>query len=579
MSPFPHTIRITGVMRTPVRLTLAFLALFAAQGRSLGQSAAPVTPNASLTADQLASRFLAQATFGPTPDAIAELAALHYDYRAWILREIAKPPTYALPLLEAAAAAGAINPQFFWSDNRRARSEVMLTASDQLRQRVACALSQVFVISDQAIVINAGGEGSTVYHDMLVRNAFGNFRTLLAEVARHPMMGRYLSHYRNRAGDPATGRRPDENFAREVMQLFTIGLYQLNPNGSLRLNAEGRPIETYTNADITEFARVFTGFTDEDNNPGAIGTWPNGTGFPVVPRPNNRQPMKMWEPQHDHGAKNLLAYEGARKPVLPAGQGGLQDVSDAIDNLCEHPNTAPFIARLLIQRLVTSNPSEGYLARVAAAFADNGLGVRGDLAHVITTLLLDPEARDPARILDPEHGKLREPFIRVTHLLRAFRHSVGPGHLPYAFFQFNENTLGQFPFAAPSVFNFYLPDYQPAGPIGDAGLFAPEFQIHNAITAISVPNALDGIVMSTNPALRLNLAEQESLAANPGALVANVDTLLTHGTMSARTREVITGAVGQVVPPRWAPTRSVAAERVRLAIYLTALSPDYAVLK
>lgn len=570
-------------MTTRFRLQPALLALLvfaAARGPLLAQSS-PVVPNATLTSDQLASRFLAQATFGPTPEAIAELRALNYDYAEWIRREIAKPPTYSVPLLTAAVEAGAINPLIFASENRRARNQVMLTGTDQLRQRVAYALSQIFVISDQAPVVFAGADGSSDYYDMLLRNAFGSFRTLLWDVTRHPIMGRYLSHYRNRVGDPATGRRPDENFAREIMQLFSIGLYRLNRNGSLVLGAvSGRPIEVYTNDHITEFARVFTGFTDEDNNPNSVGTWPGGTGFPAVSRPNNRQPMEMWEPQHDHNAKTLLPYPGARKPVLPAGQTGLQDVSDAIDNLVEHPNTAPFISRLLIQRLVTSNPSEGYIERVANAFVNNGQGGYGDLGAVITAVLLDPEARDAARILDPEHGKLREPFLRVTHLLRAFRHSVTPGILPYTFSNgVNENSLGQYPLSSPTVFNFYLPDFQPAGPVGDAGLFAPEFQIHTAVYAVATPNVFNGFLNHAYVGIRLDLTEQESLAGNAAALLDNVDLLLTHGTMSARTRQVILDALQRAVPPPWAPNLPMAATRTRLAIHLAMLSADYAVLK
>ncbi len=569
------------IIPIPARLGATLLALLTVTGVLRAQTPPPVVPNATLTPDQLASRFLAQATFGPSPAAIAELRQLNYDYRAWIAAELAKPPTYALPLLRAAVAARHITAWPLADHNRRARNEVMLTGRDALRQRVAYALSQIFVISDQAMTIQAGGEGSTAYYDMLLQHAFGNYRHLLLSVARHPMMGHYLSHYRNRVGDPVTGRRPDENFAREIMQLFSIGLYQLNRDGSIQHDASGRPIETYTNDHITEFARVFTGFTDEDNNPNSVGTWPVGTGFPAMARPNTSQPMEMWEPQHDRGEKRLLHYPGATKPVLPAGQSGLKDVADAVGNLVEHPNTPPFIARLLIQRLVTSNPSAGYIDRVASAFIDNGRGERGDLGHVVTAILLDREARDPAFILDPEHGKLREPFLRVAHLMRALNYRVTPGVLPHAFsYQFNEGSLGQYPLSAPSVFNFYLPDFQPAGPIGDAGLFAPEFQIHTAVYGIGTPNVFSGLLQDMYVNVRLDLTAAAERGGDPAALVDYIDLLLTHGTMSAATRETLLTAIRGVTPALYGPpNQSIALNRARLALYLAAISPDFAVLK
>jgi uncharacterized protein (DUF1800 family) len=396
------------------------------------------------------------------------------------------------------------------------------------------------------------------------------------DVTRHPMMGRYLSHYKNRKGDPNAGTRPDENYAREVMQLFSIGLYQLNPDGTYVTDGGGRPLETYTNDTITEFARVFTGFTDASSNNTGTGT--GRANFPNAPA-NYTEPMRMWEDQHDTGAKTLLNYPGARKPSLPAGQPGLQDVQDAIDNLVEHPSTAPFICRQLIQRLVTSNPSNGYVGRVAAAFTDNGRGERGDLLAVARAILLDPEARGSAAIADPEHGKLREPYVRVAHVLRAFRFTVQDGTLPYDLGAFSEGAMGQFPLGAPSVFNFYSPDYQPPGPIADAGLAGPEFQILNAVFAVTLPNAFNTLITSGTGRVRLNLSEQESLAENPSALLDNLDLLLTHGTMSAETRAAILTAVNGITPAMVPAASTLNQQRARLALYLVLLSPDYTVLK
>jgi uncharacterized protein (DUF1800 family) len=544
-----------------------------------GLAAQTVQPDTALSADEHAARFLAQATFGPTTESIAELRNLGYDYNAWIDREVAKPATLAAPLVKAALAAGNFTA-IANSHNRRARNQVMIAGSDQLRQRVAYALSQIFVISDNISAISSAAEGSSSYYDMLAQDSFGSFRQLLMDVSRHPMMGRYLTHYRNRKANTTTGTRPDENYAREAMQLFTIGLYLLNPDGTYQSVTNGRATESYTNEQITEFARVFTGFTDEDNNPAAVGTGTGRTDFPSATQ-NYTQAMKMWDGQHDTGAKTLLSYPGVRKTVLPAGQSGLQDVNDAIDNLVEHPNTGPFIGRLLIQRLVTSNPSDAYVGRVAAAFANNGRSQRGDLVAVIKAILLDQEARNLAFVLDPQHGKLQEPFLRVTNLLRAFRHTTTGSYLPYDFTTaVSETTLGQYPLSSPSVFNFYLPDYEPPGAIGNAGLVGPEFQILNSVFGITTPNNLYNLIHNaTVGSFSLDLAPQAALSDNATALVDNVDLLLAHGTLSGDTRAKVVAAVNGVTAAMVPSGSTLALTKARVAVYLVAVSPDCAVLK
>jgi len=545
-------------------------------GLVAGLAGQTVVPDTNLTQDEHASRFLAQATFGPTTETIAELRDLGYNYSAWIDREVAKPVTLAAPLVTAARDSGQITA-ITNAHNRRARNQVMIAGNDQLRQRVAYALSQIFVISDNISAISNANEGSSSYYDMLARDSFGTFRQLLYDVTRHPMMGRFLSHYKNRKENTAAGTRPDENYAREVMQLLSIGLYRLNADGTYQTDGTGRPLDAYTNSQITEFARVFTGFTDESTNNTGTGT--GRTDFPSAAQ-NYTAPMRMWDPQHDTGAKTLLAYAGARKPTLPAGQTGLQDIDDAIDNLVEHPNTGPFIGRQLIQRLVTSNPSDGYVARVAAAFANNGRGQRGDMVAVIKAILLDQEARNLAFVLDPEHGKLREPFVRVTHLLRAFRFSVSGSLLPYDFgTAVTETTIGQYPMSAPSVFNFYLPDYEPPGPLSAAGLVGPEFQILNSVFGITMPNALYNLIHTSSGSFTLDLAPQAAVSDNAGALVDNLDLLLTHGTLSTATRAQVITAVNGVTTAMVPTGSTLALTKARLAVYLIAVSPDFAVLK
>ncbi len=560
----------------PLRHLLLAITLLGISGIAKAQT---VSPDNQLTTDEMASRFLAQATFGPSPDALTELRGLNYDYNLWIDREVAKPATLSAPLVVAALGSGqvtAINNAI----NRRARNEAMIGGNDQLRQRVAYALSQIFVISDNVSTISNAAEGSSSYYDMLVQNAFGSFRDLMMNVTRHPMMGRFLSHYHNRKANPTTGTRPDENYAREAMQLFTIGLYNLNVDGTYLTDSTGRQVESYTNNQITEFARVYTGFTDEDNNPAAVGTGTGKTDFPRVTAQNYTQPLKMWELQHDTGAKTLLVYAGARKSFLPANQTGLQDVADATDNLVEHPNCATFIARQLIQRLVSSNPSSDYVGRVATVFVNNGRGQRGDMVAVIKAVLLDPEARNLSFITDPEHGKLREPFLRVTHLLRAFRYSVASGVLPYNFGSgVTEGTLGQYPLSSPSVFNFYLPDYQPAGPIGNAGLVGPEFQIQTTVFGITTPNIFYNLTQGAVGSFTLDFAPQVALADTASALLDNIDQLLTHGMMSSATRAIILKAMSDVTPAMVPSGSTIQQTRTRLAIYLTAVSPDFAILK
>lgn len=535
-----------------------------------------VQPNSNLSQDAFASRFLAQATFGPTTAAIADLKANGYDFNAWIDREVAKAPTYSAPLVVAALKSGGIT-SIGNTQNRRARNEVMISGNDQLRQRVAFALSEIFVISDNNSAIANANEGSCAYYDLLVKDAFTTFRQLLLDVTYSPMMGRYLNQYHNRKGNPATNTSADENYAREVEQLFSIGLYNLSADGTVQTDSTGRGIETYTNTQITEFAKVFTGFTDEDHNPNAVGTGTGKTDFPSAAQ-NYTEPMKMWQGQHDTGTKSLHHYAGARKPDLPANQPGDQDVSDAIDNLVEHPNTAPFISRILIQRLVTSNPSAGYIGRVASTFVNNGRGQRGDMVAVIKAILLDQEARQAPFIVDPEFGKLREPYLRVTQLLRAFNYKVTSGVLPYDLGSTNENTLGQFPLASPTVFNFFTPDYQPQGPIGNAGLEAPEFQIQNAVFGIATPNTFYNLVNTAVGNFSLDLTAQAALP-DTATLVDNVDLLLTSGTLSAATKAKVLAAVNGVTAAMVPSGSTLALTRARLAIYLVAVSPDYAIQK
>ena len=388
-------------------------------------------------------------------------------FAAWIDDQFTRPVGKLQPFVEWCLANGNANAlygdykEYAWWNRAMGVPKLRPDATesqlpDPLRQRVAFALSQVLVISDRPEDLAVVPQGMANYYDVLLTHSFGNYRDLLRDVSLHPCMGMYLSHLGNRKPDPANNIFPDENYAREVMQLFSIGLWMLNPDGTRQLDPDGQPIPSYDNTNITEFARVFTGLAFGGTNVN-FGLWPR----------DFTTPMKGWDAEHDLAPKSLLL--GATTPARAASPGStgtatLADVDAAIDNLFHHPNTGPFIAIRLIQRLVTSNPTPAYVGRVAAAFADNGSGVRGDMQAVVKAILLDPEARDYAALADPQFGKVREPFLRCVNFARAFNASAPAGF--YALDAFTLDHIEE-PLKSPSVFNFYLPTYSPPGPITD----------------------------------------------------------------------------------------------------------------
>ncbi len=387
-------------------------------------------------------------------------------------------------------------------------------------------------------------------------------------------MGYFLSHLNNPKANPEENIHPDENYAREFMQLFTIGLYELNNDGT-RKQKDGADIPTYGQAEIKEFAKIWTGL-------GPGGVMPN---MYEVEEPefgmdtylaDMTVPMKMYEEEHEPGSKVLL-----NDVVIPAGQTGMEDIGDAIDNVFEHANVGPFIARLLIQRLVKSNPTPGYISRVASAFSDNGEGVRGDMRAMMKAILLDDEARSCDALRDPDHGMLREPLVRYAHYARALDVEQYYDRFWNAGYEFWGST-GQAPFGAPSVFNFYLPDFSPNGKIAQQNLVGPEFQIHNSRTSIEFINQVNGWTMydnvmgsweEENPAPFVNMERLKQLARDPEVVINELDILLTHGQLTERTRDLIRIALNAQI---YGDYRE---DRVELAIYLIMISPDYAILR
>lgn len=571
---------------------------------------------ASPPSAKAAARFLIQAAFGPdqdlsdadeVPENVEAVAAMGFE--AWIDDQFTRPVGLLQPWTEWQEANGqalgiyGASTQIAWWNRAMGVPKLRPDAAssqlpDPLRQRVAFALSEILVVSDRPETLAVERPGLANYYDRLVTHTFGNYRDLLFDVATHPVMGIYLSHLGNVKADPVNNIFPDENFAREVMQLFSIGLWKLNPDGTQYLSGgteldpagnvvpAGQPISTYYNSDITELARVFTGLS-----------FGNNSNFQLWPR-EFTQPMKMWDAEHDCNAKTILGLSLPARTPSPGNTGtaGLADVNAAVDRLFNHPNVGPFIGKQLIQRFVTSNPSNAYVQRVAAKFADNGSGVRGDMKSVIKAILLDAEARDPAMMNGATWGKLREPLLRVVNFARAFNASA-----PGGWYVLDQMSLAhaQDPLNAPSVFNFFLPAHSPQGALTQAGKVAPEFQIINASTAVTGANYFwehtlgdlhfQGSGTAAN-SVRLNLNEElayivpvaqiaEDVPSGPGLdpdpLLRRLDLALTGGTLTAKQFQIIREAMLRINAPTWQWHR----ERFRLAVYLITTSADFNVLR
>ncbi len=521
-----------------------------------------------------AARFLSQASFGPTEAEIAEVQRLGFE--GWIDAQMALSPSLHTPLISQRIAEEL-------SVGRSERMEEWFRNSvlgpDQLRQRVAFALSEILVISDENGDLSGQPEGVANYYDLLVRSAFGDYRQLLEEVSLSPMMGLYLSHIRNPKADPYLGIDPDENYAREVMQLFSIGLFELNPDGSAKIGPDGQPIPTYDQTTITETAKVFTGWGWNSDDPENDSFWYHTRNY--------LDPMTNYPDYHDLGEKVVVG--GA---VIPAGQSGQEDLDQLLDLLFQHPNTGPFLAKRLIQRLTTSNPSPGYIYRVAQAFADDGNGTRGNLGAVVKAILLDPEARDLSYRTLPGYGKVKEPILRMTTLLRGFEVLPATGTFRL---RYEENNLGQAPLRSPTVFNFFLPDYSLPGPAQEAGLFTPELQILSEATIILVSNRLIDLTDSSGigrnddqmvfdyAALQAMLNDDEpapglddGITQGMVALVDKIDLIICDGFMPPELRAELFEVIQATTNSN--PDTQLR-NRVRAALSLAVISPSAAFLK
>jgi uncharacterized protein (DUF1800 family) len=489
-----------------------------------------------------ASRFLDQAAFGPDAATVAHLQAVGID--AYLTEQFNAPPSPYPDPNKTGFGLGQVQARFFTN---------AVHGPDQLRQRVAFALSQIFVVSS---IVESTPAQLVPYLETLQQDAFGNFLTLMTDVTLSPTMGEYLNMLNNDQADPTRGTKANENYARELMQLFTLGLLMLNPDGTLQLDANGQPIPTYQQADIAEFARVYTGWT--------YATIPGATPLKHNPA-NYAGPMVAFESNHDMGSKTLL-----NGVVLPAGQTAEQDLAGALMNIFSHPNVAPFVTKNLIQHLITSNPSPGYISRVAAVFNDNGRGVRGDLKAVVRAILLDPEARaEDAGIAlsSPDtSGHLREPVFFVASVLRGLGALVNDTNGLTG----QASALGQTIFTPASVFNYYAPGYRiPTEFTPGLALLGPEFQLQSPATAVARANVSNTMIFGNlGTGAVVDLTSLSNLASDPARLVAAVNTAFFHGRMPSALEKQIEGAVSGTTDNL---------NRARTAVYLAVSSSYYGV--
>ena len=516
-----YTAPATAPAPASVTIRATSLAEAAASAAALAAITTPPGPGTGQgTANLAAARLLEQAAFGPTPTELARVQTL--GVTAWLDEQFALPET---PIANPGAMSmGLVQSQYL---NR------LSAAPDQLRQRFANALGQIIVISANK---NIYPDEIVPYLQILSRNAFGNYRTLLDEISKSSQMGKYLDLANS--NKPSVGSAANENFARELMQLFTIGLYYLNSDGSRQLDGQGNPIRAYDQSTVQQVALALTGWTF----PGAgNNNWENFSG-PLQPREIN----------HATTAKTLVGV------TLPAGQTTVADMAGVLDWLFNHQNTGPFVATRLIRALVKSNPTPTYIARISAVFADNGVGIRGDLRAVIRAILTDTEARDD--VATANSGRLKDPIYNVVAFARALGGSISPTNVQAWTF----SRMSQTPLAPASVFGYYSPLFR----IPRTTLGGPEFQIYGPTEAVLRGNLFWQIISNPGSDFPVNLASFLAVADNTAALIDAVDQTLLYGRMPAAMRQSLANAIN---------AQSDNPSRVRTALYLTALSGFYAV--
>ena len=537
--------------------------------------------------DAEAARFLQQAQFSSTPQ---EIAALRGEgYALWLARQFQQPRGQSGWDWLEARGYGAIDSNSYFFNQYPADFMLwsqLLSGGEAMRKRVALALSEIFVSSLTTAEFTWRSHAYASWWDMLMRNAFGNFRQLLEDVTLHPAMGYFLNTKGNQKENPSTGRVPDENYAREVMQLFTIGLLELNLDGTPRMSG-GRPIESYTQDDVTHLARVFTGW-DFDTSDGVRHT-PVGQNYTIESSAFARKPMSLRESRHSTLEARFLGT------TVPAGTPGRTALRIALDTLFNHPNTGPFFARQMIQRLVTSDPSPAYVARVASKFNNNGKGQRGDLQAVMVAILLDPEARGGLSLASSTHGKLREPMVRFIQWARSFNVTSAAGSWKVFDLADAGTQLGQSPLRSPSVFNFFRPGYVPPNTaLAARNATAPEFQLVNESSVGGYLNFMQGVIERgincPNPGVpyaawnnyaydvKANYARELALVTNAAALVDHLNLVLAAGQISPATRTLMVNALNATTVTAGS-SADAKNRRVWAAVLMVMACPEYLIQK
>ncbi|MDH4392683.1 MAG: DUF1800 domain-containing protein [Aquabacterium sp.] len=541
----------------------------AALSSSPAQRTAVAPVRKEVAAEQV--RFLLQAQFAATPADVASLTSLGVS--GWLHQQFNAPRSEGgYDWIISSGNADPFKGEFFNPSSADFMIWRQLIASpDQVRMRLALALSEMFVVSTNVMDAFWPGSFMGAYWDVLTKNTFGNFRGLLEDVTLNPAMGRYLNMLGSLKEDPGTGRLPDENFAREVMQLFTIGLSQLNPDGTPKLDSQGKPIDAYTQSDVSNLARVFTGYDYDNTGVREVLTPFEAYKIPSTEYARNR--MVLDASKHSNLAATFLGV------TVPANTPGLAALKIALDTLFKHPNVGPYFARQMIQRLVTSNPSPAYVQRVATAFNNNGTGVRGDMKAFWRALLLDPEARRLPSATTA--GKVREPMVRAVQWARTFKATSVDGAWQVFDHSSSEFALTQSPLRAASVFNFFRPGYvPPRTAIARAGLVAPEFQGHNESSIISYLNYLSYWVSEGfgYGAVKANYSDLLPLAADAKGLVQWMNLHLTANQLSDRTLKAMVTSVASLPVTAGSPVQP-RLDRIYAAIVLVMACPEYIVQK
>ena len=539
--------------------------------------------------DEQAVRFLLQTQFSASDTEIAAVRRL--GYAPWLLQQMQAPAGISgFGWLDSRGYASIDNATRYYDNSYPGDYMIwhqLMTSPDAVRKRVALALSEFFVVSLSSLDFSWRSHAMAAYWDTLVGNAFGNYRKLLQDVTLHPAMGWFLNTKGNQKENTATGRQPDENYAREVMQLFSIGLYELNLDGTEKRDGLGNRIETYTQSDVTNLARAFTGWDfDMSQNVDTLEPVQNRKIPNTTPA---RLPMALKAANHSTLASSFLGAS------IAANTDGVAALKIALDTLFNHPNVGPFFARQMIQRLVTSNPAPAYVARVAAVFNDNGSGVRGDLAAVFSAIWLDDEARRPA-VATGSFGKLREPVLRLVQWGRTFGIRSAQGSWKMGDLSNPASQLAQSPLRAPSVFNFFRPGYiPPSSALATSGAPAPEFQLVSESTVGGYLNYLQGVVRngifvngpdqpqsgstaSNGYDITASYVNELPLVTDAAALVRRLNLLLCAGQLSSDTQTLIVTAL-QATAVTSTSTDSVKLNRIAAGVLMVMASADYLIQK